>query len=115
VVRPAGAVAHAALEARDGQPAERGAAPVQVVDLDLAQQPRRVVVAVHADPRQPHPGERLDPCAVEVAEADHGVDAEFLGHQRRVERRPPVGESQDAHAAHPRTPTGPRRAPSRPI
>ena len=74
---------------------------MQVLDLDVAQQPGRIVVAVHADPRQPEVGERLDPGAVEVAEADHGVDAELLGHQRRVQRRALVGEGQDAHAAGP--------------
>jgi hypothetical protein len=66
---------------------------VQVVDLDLPKQVRRIVVTVHADPRDAHGmGERLDPRAVEVAEADHGRDAQLLGHQRRVERRALVGE-----------------------
>ena len=67
VVRAAVAVAHAALEAGDGHPEQRRAAAVQVLDLDLAQQVGRVVVAVHADLRDREPGERLDPGAVEVA------------------------------------------------
>ena len=72
------------------------------------------MVAVHAEPRHAQPAERLDPRAVEVAEADDGVDAHLLGHQRGVERRPLVGEGQHAHPQQGTT-AGPRDgAPSGP-
>ena len=71
---------------------------MEVVDLDLAQQVRRVVVAVDADLRQPHGAQRLDPREVEVAEADDRLHAHPLRHQRRVHGRRLVGESEHAHA-----------------
>ena len=71
---------------------------MQVVDLDLAQQVRLVVVAVHAELRELQRAQALDPREVEVAEADDRLDAHLARHQRRVHRRRLVGESEDAHA-----------------
>ncbi len=72
---------------------------MQVVHVELGQQAVRVVVAVHAHARDPQAGERLDPRPVEVAEQDDRVDVQLLGHQRGIERRPLVGEREDAHQA----------------
>src|SRR6185436_2948874 len=57
-----------------------------------------IVVAVHADARDPaqHP-QGLDPRAVEVAEQHDRVDVHLAGHQRRVQRWPLVGEREHAH------------------
>ena len=55
VVVAAAAVLDAALETRERARAERGAPEVEVVDLDLAQQVRLVVVAVHAVLRELQP------------------------------------------------------------
>ena len=70
---------------------------MQVLDLELPQQVRRVVVAVHADARDPRHPQRLDPGPVEVAEQHDGVDVHLARHQRRVQRRALVGEREDAH------------------
>ena len=44
------------------------------------------------------PASELDPRAVEVAEADDGVDVHLLRHERGVERRRLVRQGEDAHA-----------------
>ena len=72
---------------------------MQVLHVDLEQQVLGIVVAVDADPRdREQPGERADPRPVEVAEADDGIDAHLLRHERGVERRRLVRQGEDAHA-----------------
>jgi hypothetical protein len=70
---------------------------VQVLDLELAQQVVGVVVAVDAERGRVDRHQRLDPGAVEVAEAEHGVDGLLAGERRGVNRRALVGEGEDAH------------------
>src|SRR6202008_4528880 len=98
LVRGALAVAHAALEAGDGDAAaELGAAQVHVLDLEVLEQVVWVVVAVDAVAREGERHQRLDPRGVEVAEAEHRVHARLPGHRGGVERRRLVGEREDAH------------------
>ena len=91
-------VLDAALEAGDREPAgDLRAAQVQVLDLEVAQRVLGVVVAVDAVAGDRERHQRLDPGAVEVAEAEHGVDAHLARHLGRVDRRALVGEREDAH------------------
>jgi hypothetical protein len=70
---------------------------VQVLDLELAQHVLGVVVAVDAEAGDVQHHQRLDPGAVEVAEAEHGVDVLLTGHRRGVDQRALVREREDAH------------------
>ena len=73
------------------------AAQVEVLDLELAQDVLGVVVAVHAEAGDVQRHQRLDPRAVEVAEAEHRVDVLLAGERGRVDGRALVGEREDAH------------------
>src|SRR5437763_10309694 len=50
----------------------------------------------------------IDPRAIEVAEADHGLHAHLRRHEGGVHRRPLVGEGEHAHPSHGRTAARPR-------
>ena len=98
VLAAVAAVGDAALEAAHAHAAvELDAAQVHVLDPELLHVRLEVVVAAHAELRQPHAVERLEPRGLQVAEAEHEVEVVLGGDRAGVRVERPVGEGEGAH------------------